>query len=840
MDGNLKVAAHGPAHHRKRFVGYADPVNSATITGWAMEPDQSSGLTCLTARIDSTVVGTVECALPRGDLAEMGFDNGKGGFEFAIPPAFLDGNSHVLVLLFTDGTPVGFANKRGETLGELRFRVDRSPEVDGNVDGVVGSGVRGWAIRKHNLTGEVEGSLTIQVTCDGNPIEEITANNLRMDVSQAKDCDPRVGFDFQIPPELRTGKSFTLHFQVMPGGKELPNSPITTSFPANDTISKLYELQSIVDDLCAKAWTVQRQIKQMLPSARYSVSNYDGWARLHIADLQARVKYLPTLDETPLVSIILPTFKPLLVYFIAAVESILNQTYRNWELIIVDDASRSKALTRCLAVYAGKDPRIKIIRHGRNRGISEATNTALDQATGAYIAFADHDDLLVDVAIEVMIREALRTEAKLLYSDEDKIDETGHFSEPHLKPDWNYRLMLGMNYVCHLVVVEATLLREVGRLDSACDGAQDHDLLLRLSEKVAASAIHHVPEMLYHWRKTTGSTASSGAAKPYAVQAGLQAIQSHLERRGFRDTEISPIGERTMYTLRWGLHEEPSVTVIIPFKDQAKITRRCLNSVLQNTDYANYRVVLVDNWSQTREAELFCEEAASLDRVTIRRIESKFNYSLLNNVAARENPAEFYVFLNNDVFLEQRDWLRVLLDEALADPKVGVVGAKLVYPNQTVQHAGIVLGVGGIADHVFRGIGKNEPGYVGRAWCAQQYSAVTAACMLCRAETFKSVGGFDERELAVAYNDVDLCLKAGQSGWRIIWTPALVAEHHESLSRGDDMAPAKQARFFFENQVMVRRWGGLINADPFYNRHFSRSDGMFNDLAAPEQGLGQF
>jgi O-antigen biosynthesis protein len=840
VDGNFEIERRPSPKRTARFVGYADPVDSAVITGWAVNPNAPSVGACLTARIDGIAVDTIKCSLRRADLAEMGLDNSHGGFEFPLPPEFHDGKSHVLALLFEDGTPVSFPGKKGDTRGDLKFRVDRSPEYDSNVDGVVGSGIRGWALRKDNLNGKLEGDLTIQVVCDGTPIQEITASVPRLDVSQAKGCDPRVGFDFQIPPELRTGKAFTLHFRVMPDGVELRNSPVTTSFPANDAISRLYELQAIVDDLCAKAWTVQRQIKHMLPSGYHSVADYDRWAKLNMADLGIRVRNMPRLEgELPLVSVILPAYKPVLKDFVAAVDSIRAQTYTNWELIIVDDSSRSRTLSRCLASYAAKDSRIKVRRHRRNQGISAATNTALGLATGSYIALADHDDLLVDVALELMVREALRTGAKLLYSDEDKVDEMGVFSEPHFKPDWNYRLLLGMNYVCHLLMIEAELLRKVGHLDSGCDGAQDHDLLLRLSEKAAPKDIHHVPEVLYHWRKTEASTASSGAAKPYAVRAGKRAVQSHLLRRGFNDAEVSPIGERTMYTHRWGLLEEPSVAIIIPFKDQATVTRRCLECVLGNTDYGNYRVILVDNWSQSRETELFCEDAETHENVTVRRIELKFNYSLLNNVAARENPADFYVFLNNDVFLHQRDWLRVLMDEALADPTVGIVGAKLIYPNQTVQHAGIVLGVGGIADHAFRGIGKDDPGYVGRAWCAQEYSAVTAACMLCRAETFKSVDGFDERELAVAYNDVDMCLKARQKGWRVVWTPTLVAEHHESLSRGDDMAPAKQARFFFENQVMARRWGGVIRDDPFYNRHFSRNDGIFNDLKDPEQGVAQ-
>jgi len=403
-------------------------------------------------------------------------------------------------------------------------------------------------------------------------------------------------------------------------------------------------------------------------------------------------------------------------------------------------------------------------------------------------------------------------------------------SEPNLKPDWNYRLLLGINYICHLVMVDRALVKSVGNLRTEYNGAQDHDFLLRLSEHCPAEQIVHLPEILYHWRKTASSTAESGEAKPYAIEAGRRAIADHLLRRGFENSQVEAIGQYTSYKVKWGLSQQPSVTIIIPFKDQITITQRCLNALLNNTHWVNWQVVLVDNGSITPEAADFSHKAVLNPNVFILRIDEPFNYSRLNNLAARDYPAEWYVFLNNDVFLEQPDWLSILINEALADSQVAIVGAKLIYPNNTVQHAGVVLGVGGVADHVFRGIPTDHPGYLSRAICAQQYSAVTAACMLCRADVFMAVGGFDEQELTVAFNDIDLCLKVGKEGWKVIWTPDLIAEHHESLSRGEDIAPEKIKRFFYENQIMLQRWHDIIAADPYYNPHFSRDRGIYTDL----------
>jgi GT2 family glycosyltransferase len=526
----------------------------------------------------------------------------------------------------------------------------------------------------------------------------------------------------------------------------------------------------------------------------------------------------------------MPAYKTNLAHLTAAIESVREQTYENWELIIADDGSRDRGMCACLRNYAAIDKRIKCLFSGQNRGVSAATNSAIRKAKGAYVVLFDHDDLMVRVALEAMTRKALKTGAKVVYSDEDKIDAFGAFGEPNLKPDWNYRLLLGNNYVCHLLMVDRALLRRVGLLRPEYDGAQDHDLVLRLSEKCAPEQIVHLPEILYHWRRTVTSTAACDEAKPYAIEAGRRAVADHLARRGFSEARVTPIDKSTRYKVAWGLLDQPSVTVIVPFKDQIATTRRCLESLLASTHWVDWQVVMVDNGSVTPDAKAFCREIARDPHVAVMRVDDAFNYSRLNNLAARKHPADYYVFLNNDVFLEQTDWLRVLMDEALADPKVAIVGAKLLYPNGTVQHAGVVLGVGGVADHVFRGLPADHPGYAYRAKCAQQYSAVTAACMLCRAEAFMEVGGFDERDLLVAYNDVDLCLKVGRRGWRVVWTPELVAEHHESMSRGDDISGEKAQRFFFENHVMLDRWRDAIDNDPHYNPHFSRECGIFMGL----------
>ena len=307
----------------------------------------------------------------------------------------------------------------------------------------------------------------------------------------------------------------------------------------------------------------------------------------------------------------------------------------------------------------------------------------------------DHDDLLVDVALQLMLAAAAETNALMLYCDEDKVDRNGDLSAPQFKPDWNYRLMLGVNYVCHFLVVRRDIVTKVGKLDSEYDGAQDHDFILRLSEIVDGSKIHHVPEMLYHWRITEGSTATEIASKPYAINAGVGCVSAHLERTG-RRAVVRNFKESTLYKVTWQNLLTPKISIIIPFKDEIETTRMCLSRILELTQYADFDVILVDNWSTSEDREDFAMEIESMSNVRILRVEEPFNFSRLNNLAAAQSDAEMYVFMNNDLFVKDRLWLRTIVNELLSDPKAAVVGGKFFYPNGSIQHAGVVLGIGGL------------------------------------------------------------------------------------------------------------------------------------------------
>ncbi|MGI4947031.1 MAG: glycosyltransferase, partial [Janthinobacterium lividum] len=381
-------------------------------------------------------------------------------------------------------------------------------------------------------------------------------------------------------------------------------------------------------------------------------------------------------------------------------------------------------------------------------------------------------------------------------------------------------------------MVQRTTLAAVGPLDPLCDGAQDHDLVLRLSEHVPPAAIRHVPEMLYHWRKTAGSTAVDTGNKPYARLAGIRAVSGHLARLG-RPASVTSLRDTTFYRVAWHYEDAPEVAIIIPYRDRIAMTRECVSRVLGRTDYARFEVILVDNWSVSPEAAAFAAEMAALPRVRVLRIEEEFNYSRLNNAAVEQTDAPFLVFMNNDLFVEATDWLRVLVNEALADERVGIVGGKFVYPDRTVQHGGVVIGVGGVAGHVHSHLPEHHPGYGARAIVAQQLSAVTAAAMLVRTEAFYAADGFDERDLRVAFNDIDLCLKVGAAGYRIVWTPDFLAEHRESISRGRDDRPDKESRVFHEVQTMIERWGDTLASDPFYNRWLSLHGTPFHTLGEP-------
>ena len=808
------------------WVGLAAPPKDGTITGWAVYRRDPGEVVSLRFLVDGHSAGETICDQPHDGLRALGLPGGPGGFTYTLPGRLLGGPTHAITILLPDGSNLPFLNGDGTT-AELLFAADGANSIEGFVEGLHGSSICGWVVRRHHWTGEVSGCVQTQVLCNGIVIDEITADQLRTDVARDRGCTPHIGFEFTLPAHLTASREVELVFKALPEGLDLPGCPVLVKSRLSDSADDLRAISDSIGELCTGIFKLQQKMRAMLPVAEATVLNYDRWARQYLERLSIRnAAAEPLPRDPPLVTVVMNIDGTRLAHLTSSVSSVRKQTYSNWELILVHREDHGPALNAWKSETGSRDARItNLAVKAGHRGV----DLALRRARGAYVLLFHHDALMVAEALDVLVREAVRSEAKVLYSDEDQIDKHGVFGEPNLKPDWNYRLMLSTNYIGQFIMAETVLMRSFGVSRAVAQVVQYHERLLRLSEQCQPEQITHVSEILFHQRKGDGFEKMSTAA----VAAGRRAVAAHLARRGFKHCEVLPIGKGTSYKVLWGLAAQPSVTIIVPFKDQIAATRRCVEALLANTVWTEWRIVLVDDGSVTPEAKAFCHDALNNPRIVVRRVEEPFNYSRLNNIAAREFPADWYVFLNNDVFLAQSDWLRVLMDEALADPMAAIVGAKLVYPDGTVQHGGVVLGVDGIADHAFRSFPADHPGYQRRARCAQQYSAVTAACMLCREKAFTEVGGFDEEHLAVAFNDVDLCLKVTQRGWHVIWSPDVVAEHGESLSRGDDLSGRKAERFFYEYHYMLERWGKILSNDPFYNRNFSRFGRLFTDLSVP-------
>ena len=809
-----------------------DSLEDGLLRGWAFEPSAAGSPAMLYVIADGQQVAEIRCSLPRPDVEQAGLASEFVGFEAQLPDALLDGETHRIEFRDRLRRPVApFSNDR--RVDSVDFEHHWRPEIRCFVDGLRGGAFEGWALRKDHGGDRFVGDCQIRIACNNIPIGNVRANRYRADVGKLFAADAYCGFQFIPPAWARKARPQEFHFHVMPEGVEMQNSPVVTTLVSDENEGLILDLTETVDRMHVELTRLRRRLKELLPKPVFNLGTYDGWYRNFAP--RFREHMLATRDAAaprPLVSVVCPVYRPALADFEAAVQSVIAQTYQNWELLLIDDGSRDPALTAAMTRLAAQDARIRLLRQRKNGGISAATNAGLAEARGEWIAFFDHDDLLVDVALEAMLRAARESGAQLLYSDEDKIDRTGEFSDPAFKTAWNHRLMLEVNYVCHLLFVAAPLLKEVGALNGAMNGAQDHDLILRLSERLRPDEIAHVPAILYHWRRSETSTAGDVSAKPYAIDAGVQAVQAHLRRIG-RPGQVRSRASTTSYRIEWQTTQTPPVTIIIPFKDELATTRRCVQTLVDQTDYAAYDIILVDNWSTSPKLARFMDDMANSGRVRVMRVEEAFNYSRLNNMAAASTPADFLVFMNNDLFVSTADWLRSLVNEALADPSVAIVGGKFVYPNRTVQHAGVVLGVGGVACHMATGIGEADPGYCRRVEFAQEYSAVTAAGMLMRASVFREIGGFDEVALTVAFNDVDLCLRAREAGYKVIWTPDFLAEHHESLSRGDDTRPMQENRFFHEMQTMIERWGDVLTTDPFYNPNVSMDRQAFFELEDP-------
>lgn len=545
--------------------------------------------------------------------------------------------------------------------------------------------------------------------------------------------------------------------------------------------------------------------------------NYGEWIKKYDTLTDAdRVKMsllINSMDHQPVFSIVIPVFNPRPNWLRRAIESVRKQIYPHWQICLVDDNSTDSEVVKIIREESAHDPRITFSVRGKNGGISVASNEALGLAKGDWVTFLDHDDELKEDALFWVAHSIYnRPETVIVYTDEDKIDEMGNRFDPHFKPEWNPELLLSYNYFCHLLAIRKDLIRQVGGFRVAFDGAQDYDLVLRCIAEAGQKNLLHIPRILYHWRAHQNSTAQNMSSKPKAQEAGRKALTEHLNRQGVNGT-VSCVDSH--YRIKYALKVQPRVSILIPTRDQPAVLRLCVDSLREKTQYLNYEIILIDNGTTDGHATALLRKYES-DGLTVLRDNKPFNYSRLNNNGAKFAKGDLLLLLNNDIEIKSGEWLENMVSE-IGQRDVGVVGAKLLYPDGRLQHGGVILGVGGIAGHAHKYLPSSLPGYFSRAQVVQEISAVTAACMLIRKELFHKVGGLDEVNLKVAFNDVDLCLKAREEGWRVVWTPFAELIHHESASRGPENTPEKHARFVSEINFMKNKWGNKLLTDLHYN-----------------------
>ncbi|WBQ12762.1 glycosyltransferase family 2 protein [Hyphomonadaceae bacterium BL14] len=532
---------------------------------------------------------------------------------------------------------------------------------------------------------------------------------------------------------------------------------------------------------------------------------------------------LRQLDEAPLVSVIMPVYKTPVELLDAAIKSVRAQLYSNWELCIADDASGSPELDTRLRYWMKTDRRIKVAFRETNGNISAATNSAFAMAQGEWVALLDHDDVLRPHALaELVLTAARKPDAQIIYSDEDKLDEDGQRYGPYFKPDFSPCLFYGQNYLNHLTAHRAANIRAVGGWREGFEGSQDYDLNLRILERVGADAVVHIPKVLYHWRAVAGSTAVAVSEKSYAWEAGKRALEEHFARLKLPAT-VGQVEELPYYRIDWPAPSpEPLVSLIIPTRDRGELVEMCVESILGLSTYQNYEILIVDNQSTMPETFALFDRLQEKDsRVRVLTYNKPFNFSAINNFAARQARGYIIGLVNNDIEVITPDWLEQMVSLAIRD-EIGCVGAMLYYPDDRIQHAGVVIGIGGVAGHSHKYLERGTQGYFARLKLVHDVSAVTGACLLVRRAVYEAVGGLNEEHLTIAFNDIDFCLKVRAAGYRNVFTPRAELYHHESVSRGHEDTNDKRKRFQREAEYMIKNWATHTAVDPFYSPHLSR------------------
>lgn len=562
--------------------------------------------------------------------------------------------------------------------------------------------------------------------------------------------------------------------------------------------------------------------------AKGSIGDYPLWMKESkasygtVSSIRERIDHL---EYKPLISVIVPVYNVDEIWLRKCLDSVLRQYYANWELCIADDASTKEHIKPILKEYAAKDQRIKVIFRPENGHISRTSNSALEIAGGEYIALLDHDDELAPEALyeNVLLLNDHR-DADVIYSDEDKISVKDERHNPFFKPDWMPDQLMSQMYTCHLSLYRRTLIDRVGGFRVGYEGSQDFDLMLRVAEHT--DRIYHIPKILYHWRTIPTSTASSSSSKDYTQDAGMRALADAIARRNL-SAVVEPVqGCTNTYNVKYLPEGNPKVSIIIPTRNMPQILSQCLESIFSKTTYANYEVILIDNGSDDPEIFPLYEKwkMKEPERFKVYSLDIPFNYSRLNNFGVEKASGELLLLLNNDIEVISADWLGDMAGQAMR-PEIGAVGAALFYPDDTFQHGGVVLGIGGVAGHSHKHYAANHPGHFNRLTISSNYTAVTAACLMIRKEIYEEVGGLEET-LQVAFNDVDFCLKVWSRGYNNIWIPSAKLYHYESKSRGYEDTPEKKERFSREYDLIKAKWSDVLENDPAYNPNlaYNRED----------------
>ncbi|EMW6041628.1 glycosyltransferase family 2 protein [Enterococcus faecalis] len=663
-----------------------------------------------------------------------------------------------------------------------------------------------------------------------NSENQVSAYNiqrvLREDVNQIYQTEPAIEAGFVVTLEgIKQKKVLPFHFQSSA-------HVVTVDFPLNKKYPVIPGTEDKVTRLWIKAkkgfkYMAKNGISHTIQRAKIeklrNQASYPNWlARNEVLDIEAMTQEIATFHYQPKISIAMPVYNVEEKWLRLCIDSILNQVYTNWELCMADDASTDPNVKKILTEYQQLDERIRVVFREQNGHISEATNSALAIATGEFVALLDNDDeLAINAFYEVVKVLNENPELDLIYSDEDKIDMDGNRSDPAFKPDWSPDLLLGTNYISHLGVYRRSILEEIGGFRKGYEGSQDYDLVLRFTEKTTKERIKHIPKVLYYWRMLPTSTAVDQGSKGYAFEAGLRAVQDALVRRGING-HATHGAANGLYDVYYDIKSDKLVSIIIPTKNGYKDVQRCVSSIIEKTTYQNYEIIMADNGStDPKMHELYAEFEQQLPgRFFVESIDIPFNFSTINNRAVKKAHGEYLLFLNNDTEVITENWLTLMVSFAQQE-RIGCVGAKLLYPNNTVQHAGVILGLGGVAGHGHYGYPHGDLGYFGRLAINVNYSAVTAACLLMKKADFDAVGGFEEA-FTVAFNDVDLCLKVQALGRDNVWLHEAELYHFESQTRGYDDKGKKKKRFEQEKVMMEEKWGPLIENDPFYNPNLTR------------------